>query len=240
MATGGWLGQVNPVGARLQLEACQHPTRGAVLQPQNVLPAHALQHPGANDAAGATGAVDDDGSVGVQVGGDVGDAQGQLAAGDAAAPGDAEPAVLLRGAGVQDNQLVAPFDAGVKFRGVYFRDVVDHLDLFAKVLAGYVDAPLGGVVQAGPAVDAAFKNGNVGVAQSLQGGRGQVGPAAIIVANYEVGAAVRGRGGDAKLQLSSGNQGRPGDVAAVVFASLPNVDQGKGLDAFHQVGQGFG
>ena len=97
---GRRLRQVQPVGAELQVISGQQPSRGPVLQPVDVGQPHALQYPGADDAAGASGAVDDNGGVWVQVFGDVGNSQRQFPARDAASAGDAETLVLLGSSGV--------------------------------------------------------------------------------------------------------------------------------------------
>src|SRR6202008_1363410 len=103
---------------------------------QDVGEAHALEHAGADDAAGAPGAVDDDGGVRGQIAGEVGDAQGQLAARHAAPAGDAEAAELLGGAAVEDQELLARAQALGQLAGLDLRDVGGDLDLLAEVLAG--------------------------------------------------------------------------------------------------------
>ena len=49
---------------------------------------------------------------------DIGDAQGQFATRDTATAGDTETLVFLRGAGVENDQLVAAGDAGLQVGGL--------------------------------------------------------------------------------------------------------------------------
>ena len=120
-----------------------------------------MQHAGADDATGPAGTVNDDCRVLVQVFGDVGNAQGQLATGHASAAGDAEPLVLLWGPCVQDNQLIAALDAFVQFGCFDLRDVMLNLHPFPEVLADHVAAPLGGKALGRPLVDAMVQDRNV-------------------------------------------------------------------------------
>src|SRR4029453_9857097 len=115
----------DPLGARLELVPGEDPTGGAVLQAVDPGNPHALQNPSADDAAGAPGAVHDDGRVPVDVSGDVGDAQGQLAAGHAAAAGDAEAPELLGRAGIEDDELLAALDAHGQILRLDLGDMVD-------------------------------------------------------------------------------------------------------------------
>ena len=138
-----------------------------------------------------------------------------------------KPPVFLGGAGVEDNQLVAPFDAFVEVFGTDFRYVVHRLQLFAEVLAGHVHPPFGGVVPAGPAVDAALQHGDVDVAETFQRGCGQRGAAAVVVANDDGDAFGRHRRLDDVFDAPPGYQAGARDVRAVVFSRLPDVNEGK-------------
>src|SRR4029453_4662834 len=109
-------------------------------------------------------------------------AQGQLAAGRAPAPGDAEAPVLLRCARVDDEERVATALAARQLVRVDRRHVVLHLHLLAEVLAGDVHAPLRWLLEAGPAIDAALQHRHAGIAHALQRPRGQGRAPAIVVA----------------------------------------------------------
>ena len=160
--------------------------------------------------------------------------------GDAAPAGDAEPPVFLRRAGIQNHQLVAPLHPPAQFSGVNFRDVMHHLHLFAEILAGDVDPPLGRVVPADPAVDAPGQHGYLSITEFLQSSGGQGGPAAVIVAQDYRDAGVGNRRGQPELQLPAGYQAGAGDVRTVVFPGFPNVNQGKGRVALQQGIKVFG
>ena len=161
----GHRGQRVPVGAGFQFVAGQHPAGSAVFQPDDFpIQPHPLQNPRADDAARTAGAVDDHGSIGVQVGGNIGNAERQLAAGHTAPAGDAKAAVFLRRPRVQYHHFVAPFHTGAQFNGVNLRHIMDDFHLFAEIFTGNIHAPLGGMVQAHPAVDAPLQPGDVGVA----------------------------------------------------------------------------
>ena len=163
-------GQRVAVGALFEFVAGEQPARCAVLQPDDLaVEPHPLQHAGTDDAARAAGTVDDHRRVGRRVGEGVGDPQRQLGAGHTAAAGDAESPVFLGRAGVEDDQLVAALDPLVQVVGGDFRYVVYDFDALAEVLGRYVDAPLGGQVEAGPAIHAAGEPGDIAIADRLGG-----------------------------------------------------------------------
>ena len=174
--------QVEAIRPGFQLVAGQRPAGSAVFQAENIGAAHPLQDPGTDNAAGAAGAVDDNRSIRVQIGSQVGNAESQFAAGNAAPAGDAEPAIFLRGTGVEDDHFIPALHPPMQFGGVNFRDAVLDFDLFAKILAGNIDAPLGRVILAGPAVDAAGQHRYIGIAEVVESSGGQGGAAAVIIA----------------------------------------------------------
>ena len=176
-----YVGHCAAVGVLFELVAGEEPAGGAVFEADDVaVEGHALEGAGSDDAAGASGAVDDDGGVGRGVGEGVGDAQGEFAAGQAASAGDAESMVFFGGAGIEYDEFVAALDACVEVVGGDFGYVVDDFDALAEVFGGDVDAPFGGEVEAGPAVDAALEGGDVAVAEGF-GGCGGAGDAAGVV-----------------------------------------------------------
>ena len=221
------MGRIELVGAGLQFESCEDPACCAVLEAVDVGHAHALEGAGADDAAGASGAVEDDGCVGAVLVEDVGDVEGELAVGDAAPAGDAEVPVLLRGAGVHDNELLAGVDASFEFDGVDFGDAVLHLHALAEVLAGDVRAPFGGEVEGGPAVDAAFQDGDAGVAHAPGGDGGEGGLLASIVAEDQGHAGEGDEGWEVVLDAMAGEEAGAGDVGAVVAAGVADVEEGE-------------
>ena len=163
-----------------------------------------------------------------RVGEGVGDPQRQLGAGHTAAAGDAESPVFLGRAGVEDDQLVAALDPLVQVVGADFRYVVYDFDALAEVLRGYVDAPLGGQVEAGPAIHAAGEPGDVAVAHRLGGGGGAYDAARVVVAEDQGGIGMRHRLSQLKLQAPARNQRRPGNMRGVVLPHLAHIDEGVG------------
>ena len=161
----------------------EDPAGGAVLQAVHPGNPHALQHTRADDAARASGAVHDDGRVRVDVAGDVGDAQSQLAAGYAAAAGDAEATELLGRTRIENDELLAALDALRKILGLALGNVVDDLHLLAEVLAGDVHAPLGRKPVGDPAVDAAVEHRDLAVAQPLERARRERRAPPVVVAH---------------------------------------------------------
>ena len=115
--------------------------------------------------------------------------------------------------------------------------MVHHFQFFAEVFAGHVDPPLGGIVAGGPAVDTAVENGDVGVAQPLQGGRGQRRAATVVVANDNLHILGRHRFLHDEFDAAAGNKTGPRDVRAVVLAGLADVYQRKGLVTLEQAVQ---
>src|SRR6185295_9219281 len=114
--------------AGLKLKAGQLPAHGAVLERKDVLHAESMQRTGADDAAGAAGAVDDDG--GVRVVHEVPDAQAELGAGHRATTGDAGALVLFGRAGIEDQELVAAMLASVELVWLDLRDTCRKEHLF--------------------------------------------------------------------------------------------------------------
>ena len=115
--------------------------------------------------------------------------------------------------------------------------MMHRFELLAEVLAGHVDAPLGGVVAGGPAVDAAVEDRNAGVAQPLQGGGGQRSAPSVVIAGHDSHALGRHRFLDNELNAAAGYKAGPGNVGTVVFAGFPNVYQGEGRVTFEQTVQ---
>ena len=240
----GHRGQPVPVGARFQLVAGQHPAGSAVFQPDDFpIQPHPLQNPRADNAARAAGAVDDHGSIGVQVGGNIGDAEGQLAAGHTAPAGNAETAVFLRRPRVQYHHFVAAFHTGAQFNGVNLRHIVDDFHLFAEIFTRNIHAPLGGMVQAHPAVDAPVQPGDVGVAHSGGSRHGAGHPPPVIIAQHNKAGGMGNGGGQVKLQHPARNQAAAGNMAGVILARLADVDQSEGnagvaVEQFVETGRG--
>ena len=237
---GRRLGQFQPVGAGFQLIPGQKPSGRAVFQAVDVGQPHPLQQAGSDNAAGAPGAVHNDRGIRLQSLDDVGNAQGQFAAGNTAPAGNAKALVLFGRAGVENVQLVPPRHARLQVGRLDLRHVMHHFHLFPEILAGHVGAPLGGLVVAHPAVDAPLQDSHVAVPHAFQRGGCQRRAAPIVVAHHHTGARKRHRLRHVKFELPARQQAHPWNVRAVVFARLSDVDAGRRRIACQKVEQGCG
>jgi hypothetical protein len=166
--------------------------------------------------------------------GDVGDAQRQLAPGHAAAAGDTEAPELFGGTRIEDDELLALLDARREILALDLRDVVNHLDLLAEVLAGDVHPPLGLEPVGDPAVDPAVEHRHLAVAQTLQRSRREPSAPAVVVAHDDWRALEGHRLRHQGLELPPRDQARAGDVATVVLAGFPDVDERERFLALEQ------
>ena len=164
-----------------ELMSGEQPASGPVLQAEDVGNAHALQNAGADDAARTSRTVDDDRRVLVEIPGDVGDAESELAARHAAAGGDAEAPELLGGAAVEDDELLALLHPLGEILRLDLGNVVHRLDLLTEILARHVASPLRGEPVGHPAIDAAVEHRHVTVPHALRRGRGKPGAASVVV-----------------------------------------------------------
>ena len=153
--------------------------------------------------------------------GDVGDAQGQLAAGNAAAAGDAEATELLGRARIENDELLAAPDARREILGFDLGNVVDDLHLLAEVLAGNVHAPFGLESIGDPAVDAAVEHRDLAVAQPLERARRERRAPPVVVAHDDRRALEGHRLRHNQLELPARDEARAGNVAAVVLRPPP-------------------
>ena len=227
--------EVEAVRAILQLVPGEHPSGGAVFESDDVLHAHALEQPGADDAPRATGAVDYDAGVVVQLAEDVADVQRKLAVRGAAAAGDAVAPVLLGRARVENDHLVAAVHPALELYGVDLRDVVLDLHLLAEVLAGHVDSPLCGTPFRHPAGHAALHRDRVAIAESSKRLGGERRSAAVVVAQHDRRVRVRNGVDDAQLKIPARDKARSDDVRGVVLPRFPDVDQRKRPVAIKQI-----
>ena len=103
VTTYGRWGRRRPLRFFFQLESGKHPAHGSVSERPNVGEAEAAQRGGADDAARAPGAIDDDicRLALLQFFGP----ENQVTARNIDAAGNAKPAVLLRSANIENNQI---------------------------------------------------------------------------------------------------------------------------------------
>ena len=228
--------QVEPVRAVLKLVPGEYPSGGAVFESDDVLDAHALEQPGADDAPRATSAVDNDRRVVVHLAKYVADVQRQLAVRDAATAGNAVALVLLWRARVEDHHLVASVHPAPKLDGIDLGYVVLDLYLLAEVLAGHVDAPLSGTPLGYPSCHASTHRHGVAVAETSERLGGEGGATSVVVAQDDRCVRVWDGVDDAELKLPARDQARSDDVRGVVLARFPDVNQSEGLVAGEKVG----
>ena len=112
--------------------------------------------------------------------------------------------------------------------------MVHHLDLLAEVLAGNVHPPLGLESIGDPAIDPAVEHGHLPIAHPFEGRRREARAPAVVVAHHDRRSLERHGLRQLELELAPCDQARARNVAAVVLAGLPDVDQGERLLALEQ------
>ena len=156
-----------PALAGLQLEAGQGPADGSVSQRiDRIGQAGIAQRLGADQAAGATGAIDDDRGVGI--GGQGGGAQDQLGAGHADPARNAHGAVFLEPPGVEHHQIAFGLEESLDLgRGKAGR-VRFLFDQLAEGLRGGVDVAEHLAAGGAPGLESAVEHRHRRIAQLRQ------------------------------------------------------------------------
>ena len=216
------------LGPTGQFLAGQGPANGAVAQGGDAVgQARIHQGLGANDAAGATRAVDHDVGVGVRRQG--GGAQHQLGPWHADAARDAHGLVLVKPARIQHHQIGFLLDQGFDFGGRQGRRVALMLDQLAKGFAGHVHvfedlAPIGN-----PALQSAFQQADLGVTQGLQALRRNRRQAFAVVHHHHGGVQAGNAGPGIGFQAAQAHlRGKQG-VALGKRVFFPDIEQGNFL-----------
>ena len=154
-------------GAVLAGETGQFPAHGAVLQGRDLVGnAGVDQALGADDAARAAGAVDDDQRF--RVGRDLVDPVDQFGTGHVDAARNVHAPVFLDGPAVQDHHVPARPNGLVQCLGRQAGRVVGVLDEFAERLGRHVDAGIELVAGFGPRRRPAFEDADIAVAEGVQ------------------------------------------------------------------------
>src|SRR5690606_9151817 len=211
----------------LELEAGHRPGHRAILQcVDRVLHPHADEYVGAEDAAGAAGAVHDDRRVLVLWRVDQrADADRQFRPRDIERAGHVGTLVLLASARVEDQDALAallPLD-DLLWRQVRRLALDGHL--FAVVLAGHVGAVVGAPPGRGPGFQAAVQETNILIAHRLQRLGRQPGAMTVDVVEDDRDVTHRDALWHSDLQQSARDRHRPEDVPLDELTLFANVDQ---------------
>lgn len=174
----------------------QGPADGAVAQGgHRVGDAGVDQGLGADDAAGASGAVDD--NAGCRVRCQLAGAQHQLRPRHADATGNAHGLVFVETPGVEHHHVSLAVEQGLDFFRRQGRRMPLAFHQFAEGLAWHIDVDKQLATGAAPALQATFEQADVAVAQRLQALRGAVRQAFAIVIEGDWGIAP----GNARIHL---------------------------------------
>ena len=151
----------------LELEAGEMPTHGAVPERHHLVRHLGVdQRLGADDAARAPGAVDDDEGIGRrrQVMGPVDELRARAIDG----AGDVHPPELGQGPGVEDDEVGPGLEHVLELHRRDRRRVAGALDEFAEGLALDVDAGEELVPGLGPGLHPAFENTDIGISKAFE------------------------------------------------------------------------
>ena len=174
----------------------QGPADGAIAQGRHGVGYAGIdQRLGADNAAGASGAVDDD--AGGRVRRQLTGAQHQLGAGHADAGGDAHGLVFVEAAGVEHHHIGLAVEQGLHLFGGQGRRVAFTLHQLAEGLARHVDVDKQLATGVAPTVQAALQQADRGVAQRNQALGGAAGEPFAVVVDRHLGIALR----DARVHL---------------------------------------
>ena len=153
-----------PVGAVLEVLASQGPADRPVAQRHHpVGDAGIDQRLGADDRAGAAGAIDDDRGLGIRRG--AAGAQHQLRTGHADGAGDVHGGVFVETPDIEDFDVGVAFDQRRDFFRSKRRRVAPRLHQFAKSLGVGIDVLEQFVTRRRPGLQPAVELANIGVAQ---------------------------------------------------------------------------
>ena len=182
----------------------QGPADGAVAQGcHRVGEAGVNQRLGANNAAGAPGAIDDNARrrIGRQLTG----AQYQLGSRHADAGGDAHGLVFVETARIEHHHIGLAVEQGLDLFGGQGRRVTLVLYQFAKRLAGYIDVDKQLATGPTPTVQPILQQADLGVAQCNQAFGGAVGQPFAVVVQGDLGIAAWNARVHLQFQLGQGD-----------------------------------
>ena len=156
-----------PVGTMLEIPVCERPADRAVAQRHHLVgDAGVDQRLGADDRAGAAGAIDDNG--GLRIRRSAARAQHQLGARYADRARDVHGGVFVEAADIEDLNVGAISDQGADFLGGQRRRVAAMLHQLAKGLGIGIDVLEQFITGLFPALQPAIELADIGVAQGFQ------------------------------------------------------------------------
>ncbi|SSL80526.1 Uncharacterised protein [Klebsiella pneumoniae] len=200
-AGGAGGGIVLPLLLVRQRLAGQRPADSAIAQGMDrVWHAGVDQRLGADDAAGASGAVDDNRRL--RGGRQALHPQGQLAAGHADAAGDAHGLVLIEAPGVDDHHLLPAVDERLNLLGAERRCVTHAFHQLAKGFTGGVDVLKQLAAAAAPAGETLGQQGHILIAPGPQPFDGDLRQTLAVVVDGERGGEARYPPADLELQFA--------------------------------------
>ena len=187
----------------VQVEACQAPRHGAALQRHHpVGDAGVEEGLGADDGAGAPGAVHHHGGGGIRC--DVLDTVDQLAVGHAHGAGNGHARELCRGAPVQDDHVLAAPVHGRELLGLDTRGIEAVLHHLTKGLGRHVHPPEHLQARGAPGRVTAAHHVHLCVAHGFQACGGALRDAVAFVQQHRACAGPRHQLTDARLQQAVG------------------------------------
>ena len=217
------------VAAAVAAQPGQFPAHRAVAQRHHLVGnAGAAQALGAQDAAGAAGAVDHHQRL--RIGHDVADAIGQFAARHADPGRDRHAGEFLQRAAVQHHHVAPGIDPGLQFRRIDAFGAVVVLHPFAERLGRDVDAAEQHVAGGFPGLGAAVQHRDVGAADGFQPAGQRLGQAAPVIDAADPHRLSRGSSARARISLRARPHGhRPEQMRGAELAVLPRIQQGEFL-----------
>jgi hypothetical protein len=229
-APGGGAGRVAAGLAAIAGKTRQLPPHGAVAQRHDAVGhPRAAQAFGSHDAAGAAGAVDDDG--GVRIGREFADAIDQLAARHADGAGDGHAPVFLQRPAVQDHHGLAGIQQRLQLGRVQALGAVMVLGPFAEGLGRHVHAGKQDMARGLPGRAAAFQHMHVGVALARQPVCQGGGIALAAIGADDAGGLARHQMGRAQFLLRERAGDGPEQVGTAELPFLARVEDGELLAA---------
>lgn len=178
----------HPRGATLHLKAGEVPALGAVLQRHHgVGQPRVDQDLSADDRTGTSAAIDHDKRIVRRHA--LAHAQHKLAARAVDRAGNGDPAVFVKGAAIEQHDVVAGLAAGLELMRVDMRGFVGDFDHLAKGLARHIDP--GEQLETGclPGGNAAGEDGDVGIAAAGQHLRGACRQRLVLIDQHHRGRA---------------------------------------------------
>ena len=230
-------GRRTPSRLTLELETGEHPAHGAIAQCADIGQTQTSQSGGANDAAGAPGAVDD--YLGVFSPLQLVGPENQVATGDVDAARNAKSAELLGGAHVENDQVGRTLLQTLELLRSDLGDFSFMLHLFAEGFARHIDAADNRAAIAPPRVQAAVENRDLLVAERHNRRRRQRRPGSGFIVDDYRNIPVGHQYADTKFNLTARQRCHVRDLTLVELPAFAHVENGVKLARCHEVSEIF-